>query len=402
MLVPVVLIRLEVGDVVPADAWVLVDRGALLDESSLTGESEGVPKVAVKSVSHDGWGRASSALADSENTEDERFHEASGTIWAGTHLIRGQMLALVFATGQHTRGSQLATTMNDQRRPVGPLQRELGQWFRKAVALSAIAGLGVALLGMMRGHPRGQMVSTGVSMALAAVPEGLPAILTLSFAACAGRLRPGQIGVKRLGALEALGSVSVLCLDKTGTLTQNDMRVERLLLPGGHVAEAESLTPRSVSSRVGWAKELKWAVLVGAGCNEVRQAADGEWIGDPMELALVRLADQVGFDHEDWHAQYPRVTERPFDAVAGYMAVLCGDDQEAWVLVKGAPERVIPQCTGILIGGERRNLSEAEQQSLLAQGMAEADLGRRLLSLAYRPAKTDDTPDGLAQGLIYA
>ena len=401
MLVPGDLIQLKGGDVVPADALVLVERGALVDESHLTGESEGIAKTPPatldevdENVFPTAWTRSGEpALTD---------RHAPSMIWAGTYLIRGRIIALVVATGRHTRASRLATAMNRQVRPAGPLQRELGRWFRKTLLLSAAVGLGVTLLGTLRGHPRGLMISTGISMALAAIPEGLPAILTLSYAACAGRLRPGRVAVKRLGALEALGCVSVLCLDKTGTLTQNNMRVERLLLPGGRVVEATGLTPRALSSRMGWVRELRWAILVGAGCNDVQKGADGQWTGDPMELALVRLAEQVGFDHERWHAKYPRVTERPFDAVAGYMAVLCGDDEEAWVLVKGAPERVIPQCTGILIGGKRRDLTESERQSLLERGMEEADLGRRLLSLAYRPARSGDTPDGLAAELIYA
>lgn len=401
MLVPGDLIELKGGDVVPADALVLVDRGALLDESNLTGESEGVAKRPLASLGEIDGSVLPTAWTQSSELNLSGRH-AQSMIWAGTYLIRGRMVALVVATGKHTRASRLASVMNRQIRPAGPLQRELGRWFRKTMLLSAAVGLGVALLGTLRGHPRGLMISTGISMALAAIPEGLPAILTLSFAACAGRLRPGRVAVKRLGALEALGCVSVLCLDKTGTLTQNNMRVERLLLPGGREVEAETLTPRSLASRMGWARELRWAILVGAGCNDVQKDADGEWTGDPMELALVRLAEQVGFDHESWHAKYPRVTERPFDAVAGYMAVLCGDDNDAWVLVKGAPERVIPQCTSILIGGKRRDLTESERQTLLDKGMAEADFGRRLLSLAYRPAQSDDTPDGLASGLIYA
>lgn len=376
-LVPGDLIRLSAGQVVPADAWVVEAVGLVADEALLTGESEGAAK----------------RPAAAEVTPD-------AVVWTGTEVTRGKGLMQVFATGADTRVGRISHLMQQSHRGASPLQRELGSWLKKALAWACVAGVAIGTVGVLRGFGAGSMAVTGMSLVLSAVPEGLPAILTLAFTAGANRLRPRHVRVRRLAAMDALGCVTVLCLDKTGTLTQNRMTVERICLPSG-CAERADFGYASVSSSVGLRQELHWALVAGAACNDVERAADG-WSGDPMEIALVEAAEEAGFDRDSWQTRYPRVVERPFDADSGYMAVLCGDASESWVLVKGAPERVVPQCTHIREGEGRRAMTEADRNAIRQMCEEQADNGLRLLALAYRPGQPDEEADGLATELVYA
>ncbi|MGZ4448549.1 MAG: cation-translocating P-type ATPase [Nocardioides sp.] len=308
-LVPGDVVLLGEGDVVPADGTLLEASAVLVDESALTGESVPVGK----SGPYGGRGDPLSA---------------------GTVLVRGRAVALVTATGASSSLGQVAALMDTRAQPT-PLQRRLADLGRTlalvAVALCAL----VLVLGLLRGRPLETMVVTAISLAVAAVPESLPAVVTFSLALGARRMARRNAVVRRLPAVETLGSVTVLATDKTGTLTQARMLVEELWTPRRTVrVTGEGYTPRGGLVSEGAVLDLDDApdvvdlLRACALCNDARllppDRPDEPWtgLGDPTELALLSAAGKAGLTRHDLALTMPRTAETPFDSASQRMTTV--------------------------------------------------------------------------------
>ncbi len=344
--VPGDILLLEQGDIVTADLRLLEAPGLRVDEAPLTGESESVAKV-------------NNALADvSAGAPADQLNMA----FSGTAVTYGRARGVVVATGMATAIGRIAELLQQGAEEPTPLQKrlgELGRWL--AVAALIICGL-VFGSGILRGEDPQEMFLISVSLAVAAIPEGLPAVVTISLALGARRMAQRRALVRRLPAVETLGSVSVICSDKTGTLTENRMLVERLWTPAGEYrVGGDGYAPEGrVEPSPDDDPLADRAARVAAACNDATlvppAGPDGGWsiTGDPTEGALVAFAAKLGVHQRDLHASHPRVAEVSFDAERRYMTTLHTPlhehpeplpepgDEAHWVAVKGALEALAP------------------------------------------------------------
>jgi Ca2+-transporting ATPase len=284
------------GDVVCADGDLRVAEGLMLDESSMTGES--VPVA----------------------------HGTGDGLVAGTLVVRGRGEMAVTATGPHSGLGRLAGLVQDTRQRRTPLQERMRRLSALLVVSVLVLTVVVVVLGLLRGEPLVEMLVVGASLTVAAVPESLPAVITVGLATGARRMARRSAVVRRLSAVETLGSVSVIATDKTGTLTHGSLRVDRLWTPRGEDAAAVGTLLRDV-------------VL----CNDARPGPDGERpSGDPLEVALLERAAAADVDPLAVRAGWPRRSEQPFDAATMTMTTVHAGEPGFLTVVKGAPERVLP------------------------------------------------------------
>ena len=342
------ILLLEAGCRVAADGVVLESIGLSAEESLLTGEAEAVSKQA----------------ADLPYPENE-LHQP-GRVYMGSTIAAGRGRALVTHIGSHTQMGAIAGMLKQTQSPPTPLQQrlsKLGRW----IALGCVGICGaVSLIGLIRGEDPLSMLLTGLSLAVAAVPEGLPAIVTISLAIAVKRMVKQNALVRKLPSVETLGTVNVICTDKTGTLTQNKMKVTHLYDLSEICTLDAPLTPAG--------KEL---IGKTAACLNVAQTKEG-FQGDPTETALAECAQTLGI-------YYPgqRLGEIPFDSKRRRMTVAQFWEGRRILITKGAPEAVIPYCTRW--GGEEIPLTERDRRAVFAAAEAMSQKGLRVLAAAWRP-----------------
>jgi Ca2+-transporting ATPase len=319
-LVPGDVVVLEAGNVVPADLRLLEAMRLEADEAALTGESHPAAKTAA-------------AMADAEPVLAERHNMA----WKGTTIVAGRGSGVVVATGMRTELGRIAALLDTAEEVRTPLQRRLDSLARRIAVV--VLGLCAVIFGagLLRGEEPTLMMLTAISLAVAAIPEALPAVVTIALALGARRMAARNALVRRLPAVEALGSVTCICADKTGTLTENRNRVSVVYARGRRAPDLASLGDGGDASR------LLTAVL--ALDNDVRDRVDGGLEGDPTEVALVAAVLEAGCDRDALAARWPRVAELPFSSERGRMSTVHRTDDGWIVLTKGAPERVLARCT---------------------------------------------------------
>lgn len=348
-LVPGDVVLLEAGNLVPADLRLHRVAQLRVDESMLTGESVTVEKH----TEH---------LSGGEHALGDRLNMA----FKGTLVTHGRAEGLVVATGGKTELGRVAGLLRDTGVRSTPLQLRLADFGKRlSVVVLCICGL-LFTIGVWRGEPVLLMALTAVSLAVAAIPEALPAIVTVLLALGARRMVKLNALVRRLPSVETLGSVSVICSDKTGTLTQNRMRVQVVEYPGG-----------------GTPQPLWTAALL---CNDASLDAGGAWVGDPTETALVDAARSSGLDPQAVRSAHARLHEWPFDSARKRMTTLHRDGQDLVVVAKGAPETLLPRCTRVVCGQREAALDVAQALSMAA---AMAAQGLRVLALARRSCAQD-------------
>jgi P-type Ca2+ transporter type 2C len=372
------VISCRAGDVVPADARVAHAERLACNESTLTGESEACAK------------RAAAVAVDCP------LAERSSMLYAGTAIARGHGRAVVVATGPSTQLAEVRSLVEGHAAPPTPLERQLHQIGRRATVVSVGAAALSGAVGLLRGRPPLVMVRNAVALGVAAIPEGLPLVATATLMRTMRRMRRAGMVVRRVASAEALGSVTVICTDKTGTVTQNEMRLETLELPQG------PRTPEGL--RVDPQRELEdpvtLALLVGVLNSDVDYYANGEAApelsGSSTERALVEAAQSAGCNPKELGRRYPRRALHERQERAHYVLSLHdapGGGRLA--LVKGAPEQVLDLCTHRLDG---ESIDEELRQRMLARNEALAGDGLRVLALGWRPAPAEATAEQLSNG----
>ena len=397
-IVPGDIILLESGDRVPADARLLAVKGLRTDESSLTGESVPVDK-STDPV------EAGIAIAD-----------RLSMVWSGTLVTAGQGHALVTGTGEATELGRISQAAENAPELVTPLLRKIHQFGRQlTVLILALAALTYLAGTLWRGQPAAEMFFAAVSLAVAAIPEGLPAIITITLAIGVQAMARRNAIIRRLPAVETLGSVTVICSDKTGTLTRNEMTVRGIQTPShayavtgaGYTREGD-ITAESNPS--GDDRALDDLLLAGILCNDSHLKDTDQGIriaGDPMEAALLILGDKAELDTRQLRKHWTRTDYIPFESDTRYMATLNHDHaDDARILVKGAPERILPMCRGVCLEDGGDGPIDARSWEEVVHNYARQ--GRRTLAFAMKRVdpqhtvlKQEDAEEGLVLlGLI--
>lgn len=373
-LVPGDIVMLAAGDRIPADLRMLQQHELQTDDSMLTGESQPVRK------------HAAPLHADTE------LAERSNMAWAGTTVVAGQGSGLVIATGDHTETGRIAGLIAAAPDLVTPLTRKMVRFSNWLLwAIGGLAALTFAV-GLARGETAFAMFMAAVALAVGAIPEGLPAAVTVTLAIGVARMARRKAIIRHLPAVETLGSTTVICSDKTGTLTENAMTVRVLWCGGeGYALSGHGYSPEGdirhdeMAADMGGA--LRECLVAGALCNDASLRSEhGRWLitGDPTEAALLVAARKGGLDEHTLNALLPRVDVLPFDACRQYMATAHAPDGEHILYVKGALERLLPLCVDQLASDGRSvpldtSAIEHAAQAYAEQGMRVLLLARRLL-----------------------
>ncbi len=393
-LVPGDVILLQAGDRVPADARLLEARELAVDESALTGESLPVEKH-------------TAAVPEGTPLADRRDMVHSGTL-----VVRGRAVAVVTATGAQAEIGRIGALVARAERVETPLVRQMAAFGRALTAAILALAAGTFAFGVLvHGEPAADMFMAAVGLAVAAIPEGLPAILTIALAAGVQRMARRRAVIRRLQAVDTLGAVTVICSDKTGTLTRNELTVEAVVTgearyavsgvgydPHGEIrADGLALDPGTRPDLL----ELARAALLCADAD-VAPGPDGEprVTGDPVDAALVVLARKAGLDPGAERARFPRTDLIPFDPGQRLMASLHHDHTgRGYVFVKGAPERLLELCVSERARGEDRPLDPGYWHLALERLAGE---GLRVIAVAARPAPAEQRIlryEDLASGL---
>lgn len=375
-LVPGDVVWLEPGNRVPADLRLLMSHGLEIDESLLTGESLPVAK--------------NPALV---STPETTMADRQNMAFAGSIVAHGRGRGVVVSTAEATAVGQLALDVLSGAGGQPPLIERMEK-FTRGIAYAVLASATIiALIGiLLRGYTIGEMFMFSVALAVSAIPEGLPVALTVALAVATTRMARRRVIVRRLAAVEGLGSCTFIGSDKTGTLTCNELTVRALVLPDGQRLDVsgEGFVPDGAVLRAGRpvapGGDAALSVLARAAvlCNEAHlHQRDGVWVwhGDPTDLALLSLGHKLGLVREELLVQYPQVNEIPFEPERQYAATFHQFPDEVRACVKGAPERVLPMC---VIADSR-----SEMRDLLAQAAAMAGCGYRVLALAEGAAPAD-------------
>ncbi len=360
-LVPGDIVVVEAGDRVPADLRLIRARGLLVEEAALTGES-------VPAEKREGAVPADAALGD-----------RAGMAFSATLVLAGQGTGVVVATGRRTEIGRISTLIEGVEAMTTPLLRQINRFGRRFtwVALAASAAL-FAFATLLRGFEWTEALIAVVALAVGAIPEGLPAVITITLAIGVQRMAARNAVVRRLPAVETLGATSVICSDKTGTLTRNEMTARRIaaaehtvLAGGAGYAPAGALTAEDGGDDVAALAAAAPVIRCGLLCNDAHlHEADGSWVveGDPMEGALVALAAKAGLDAAHVRAEWRRLDEIPFDAEHRFMATLhAAPGGGAAIFVKGAPERLLEMCATEEAAGGRRPLDRAHWEERIAR-----------------------------------
>ena len=395
-LVPGDVVLLEAGDPAPADGRLLLAAGLEVDESSLTGESLPVSKQA-------------GAL----QAPDVPLAERSNMLYMNTLVTRGRAELIVTSTGVQTEMGQLSQELAATTEVPTPLQLQLDQLGKRlgAIALTLVGLL--SALALWRGDGLAHIALDAIALAVAAMPEGLPVVVTVTLALGMRNMARQQAIVKRLVSVETLGCTTVICSDKTGTLTLNQMTVRAFFYQGtrfdvsgeGYLGDGEirAAGAEGADSRF---PDLQALLLPLVACNDSR-VDEGKVIGDPMEAALLVLAHKGGLDRSEVAKTLPRLAEIPFDAAHKFMATFHREAGQVRMFVKGAPDVLLARCTHVLNAGEKGAegaegaegpLDLAARQQIEAHYAELGNQGLRGLLIASRsiPASAFDASGDLA------
>ncbi|AWZ48219.1 calcium-translocating P-type ATPase, PMCA-type [Hathewaya limosa] len=350
-LVPGDLIILEAGDRVPGDACLVEATNVLIDESLLTGESVGVEK---------------------------NVNKGSNDVFMGTTILRGHAKATIMLTGMDTEMGKIANMLDNITAERSPLKEKLNSLGKVLVLMCAIICVVVTVLGIFRGQDPGEMFLLGVSLAVAAIPEGLAAIVTIALAIGVSRMLKRNALVRKLPAVETLGCTSVICSDKTGTLTQNNMTVKEIYFN-------DKVYTQGFNEK----NELNLLKKAFTYCNDCNydfkeKSLKKALFGDPTETALIKAFFNNTGEIKKFLENGKRIFDIPFDSTRKMMSVIYKEDNRELGYIKGAPERLIKRCRYILINGEKVLFQGVYKQRVLEQIESMSNKALRCIAAAYK------------------
>ncbi|MGL5083800.1 MAG: cation-translocating P-type ATPase [Microcoleaceae cyanobacterium] len=397
-LIPGDIVFLEAGVQIPADGRLLEAQNLQIREATLTGEAAAVTKQATEQLQED------IGLADRTNMA-----------FQGTEVVQGRGKMVLTETGMNTELGQIAAMIQSVETEPTPLQRRMTQLGNVLVTGSLVLVAIIVVGGILRTggwQYLEELLEVSLSMAVAVVPEGLPAVVTVTLAIGTQRMVRRQALIRKLPAVETLGSVTTICSDKTGTLTQNKMVVQQVTTathqftvtgegyaPWGEIRRSEEENPQAATAQE--LQELQLLLLAGTLCNDAQlQSENDQWsvLGDPTEGAFLALARKAGIFKQTWEQQLPRVSEVPFTSERKRMSVICQTgaiptgcetlklpSTPFLAFTKGSPEEVLQRCDRLLVGSQTLALNQDNRQTILDQNNQMAAQGLRVIGLAYKP-----------------
>ncbi|HEY3362617.1 MAG TPA: calcium-transporting P-type ATPase, PMR1-type [Methanosarcina sp.] len=392
LLVPGDILLLQAGDRIPADARLLEALSLKIDESSLTGESVPVEK--------------NTAIFPPETPQPDR----KNMVYTGTSVTYGRGKAIITATGMNTAFGKLAGLLENIERERTPLQEKLDQFGRWLGTATLIVVAFVAILGIIEGFDPFEMFLWGVALAVAAIPEALPAVVTVGLALGVRRMVKRHALVRKLPSVETLGSTNIICTDKTGTLTQNKMTVEKAYVNGTILkVTGEGYKPTGDFFRgdnpVSEDIHLHRLLVTGILCNDAGLVEEeGAWdiTGDPTEGALVVAAAKDGIWKNALEEKHERKGEVPFSSERKMMTTLNSSEDGLYAHSKGAPEVILASCTKIFLEGHEEELTPERKQEILNVVNDLANQTLRVMGFAYRKVSEDILPEEAEKEMVFA
>ncbi|MFL1895336.1 cation-translocating P-type ATPase [Aquimarina sp. 2-A2] len=378
-LVPGDIIKLTSGDVVPADARLLWHQSLAVKESVLTGESDQVEK---------------DIIVLSEKTS---LAERTNMVYKGTTVSRGNAKAVVTTIGDNTQLGEISQLTQEATQQKTPLEKKLNSLSHKLILLTLLLALLIVISGFFQGKDIVLMIKTGIALAVAAIPEGLPIVATIALAKGMVKLSRQNVIIKKLESVQTLGETTIVCTDKTGTLTEDKMAVRSLLLHDAVVDVHEFYLSNDLKNLI---KTLAYDKIIEVGllCNNAIIYEDhGQ--GDAMEIALLEFGIQLGYDFIKIRTQNIEIAEIPFDAIEKMMSTLTKKKEQYQVNVKGAPEKVLAACETVLTDHGVQTL--LNNQEWLTKANMLAARGLRVLAFAYKESGSQPTTDELITGLTF-
>lgn len=351
-IIPGDVLILQEGDNVPADCRLVESFALRVNNATITGES--LPKS-----------------RDAEPSEEEDVNQSRNILLAGTSVVSGSGKALVFATGMHTEFGKIAQLTQSTGESLSPLQKEIARLSHVIGLLSILLGVAFFFIGRFIGLSFWENFIFAIGIIVANVPEGLLPTVTLSLAMATQRMAKRNALIRHLPSVETLGSTTVICTDKTGTLTQNRMSVKQLFL-NNQCFRLKKLSPELGESHLAF-------FTTAALCHNLNPIENGEFLGDPMEIALLKMAQAQGIK-----VDYPKIDEVPFDTDRKRMSTIHNTPQGITLYCKGALEKILPLCTQTIIDGAVQPLTEEWKSYFIATQQTMADEGLRILAFAYR------------------
>ncbi|HLC96598.1 MAG TPA: cation-translocating P-type ATPase [Candidatus Nanoarchaeia archaeon] len=386
-LVPGDILVLEAGDIVPADCRIIEAFSLKIDEASLTGESVPVEKTA-KSLKN-----------------NLRVADQLNMAFLSTIITYGKGKAIVTNTGMLTELGKIAKSLKAAKETQTPLQRKYRQMAQQiGYAVLLLVFIVFIAAGLRGGSQLGELFLFSLSLAVAAVPSSLPAIVTIGLSLGTRILAKKNMIIKRLPAAESLGSVTIICSDKTGTLTKNEMTITNLFFNDSTIEISGSgYEPQGSFTRSGKkvsSEELELPLRIGYLCNSAQLVYEKKWeiIGDPTEGSLIVLARKGNLSLKN----YSKVFELPFDSERKCMSVVYTHAKRMEAYVKGAPDLLLDSCSKIIIKGKVRNLTAKDKSTILSMNKSYAGNALRVLALAYKPVTSKRfTLDSIERDLIF-
>lgn len=393
--VPGDIVILEAGDKVPADARLIEAIDVAVDESILTGESYPVEKN-----------------IDPLKEEDLPPHKQTNMLFMGTLVVKGKAKAIVTSTGKNTEFGKIALLLQTVGEKKTPLQVNLERASKQLGIYIIILASLIGFIGVMQGHPLSEMFLWSVALAVAMIPEALPAVTTISLALGVKRMALKKALIRRLSAVETLGSITIICSDKTGTLTKNEMTVKRIFCnkiefevtgvgyePKGEIIP---LIPTEDDNREGLELLLKSAVL----CNHAELTYNKEedlWSikGDPTEGALIVLGEKFGLSKSELLKEFPLVMEIPFSSERMKMTTIHKKDNHLYVFSKGALEKLLENSKFIYWDSQIQPLTEEIKENLYLKAQEFYERGLRVLAMGYKVLPEDSSLERVEEDLIF-
>lgn len=376
------VILLEAGDAVPADCRILESHSMKVEEAALTGESVPVTKMV-------------DVLMLKDSTKDVALGDRKNMLYSGSTIVYGRGKAVVTGTGMNTEMGKIADALSSAEKEETPLQKKMGELSRFLTKLVIIISVLVFVVGVVEslvlsnepfswslfGETSLNTFIAAIALAVAAIPEGLPAVVTIILSIGVTAMSKRQALIRKLTAVETLGCTQIICSDKTGTLTQNKMTVV------DHYGKDEELLARAMAL-----------------CCDAEIDANGNVTGEPTEAALVAYANSLGMNKNDLTAKYPRIGEAPFDSGRKMMSTVHNDSGSTVQYTKGAPDEILKKCKFALVDGEIVPMSEDIKAAALKDNKRMADKALRVLACAYKKydsVPTDFAPEAIENELVF-
>ncbi|VEF47656.1 cation-transporting ATPase, E1-E2 family [Bacillus freudenreichii] len=368
------IVLIDAGRIIPADIKLLEAANLKVEESSLTGESIEVEKDA-------NW----------ENDQGAALGDQKDMLFMSTLATYGRGTGVVVKTGMETEIGKIANMLANKEKEMTPLQKKLDE-LGKILGIAALfISCILFLIGFFQGREPADMFLIAVSLAVAAIPEGLPAIVTIVLALGVQRMIKQNAVIRKLPAVETLGAVSVICSDKTGTLTQNKMTVTHIYTNGEYSSTEQLQLNRTAEIFVS-------AMTL---CNDASVKGESR-AGDPTEIALIEAAAKLGIHKTETDCRYPRIGEIPFDSERKMMSTFHKDDSKLVLYAKGALESILPRCSQIEKNGIQYEMTTEERQAIMNQANNMSAQALRVLSAAYKVLPgNDDIEDQREENLIF-